>query len=300
MFEIALKLIPVILIFLLGYMLKRMHVFKQEDGDLFLKIVFYLSLPALVILSVIRINLSPDFIYLPLIAILIIFITFILSFSTGKALRLPDESLGVFLTGTLIMNTNFLLPFFVAAYGEEGLARAAVFDFGNGFLAFTFVYYLACKYGQNDSSRKVLIRKFLLSPPLWSLFISIILNLSHARLPAVANHFLHLLGNMTIPLIMLSLGIYFQPKIRGSLPIFAAIFIRMFVGLLLGSIFAALFHLDGLNKSVVLISSAAPVGYNTLTFASMEKLDREFAADIVSFSLLIGIVFIPFLIAWLA
>jgi hypothetical protein len=66
--------------------------------------------------------------------------------------------------------------------------------------------------------------------------------------------------------------------------------------LLLGIAFINLFNLQGLSKIVVLIMSSAPAGINTLTYSSMENLDNEFAASVVSYSTLIGMVFIPVLI----
>lgn len=298
--EILIKIIPVILIFVLGYLLKRINLLSKDNGDLFLKLVFYISLPALILLSITNIQLTLDFIYLPIIAILIILVTYGIAFFIGKLFNLKKTSFGVFLVGSLIMNTGFTLPFFIAAYGEEGLARASLFDFGNGLLTFTFIFYLACKYGDNKRDSKTMIKKFLYSIPLWALMSAILLNLLNIQIPNLGINFFQLLGNMTIPLIMLSLGIYFSPKIVKLSALSSVIFIRMFVGLLLGFLFVYLFNLEGLNKIIVLISASAPVGYNTLTFASMEKLDKEFAASIVSYSILIGIIFIPLLISLLS
>lgn len=298
--EILIKIIPVMLIFVLGYVLKRINLLNKKNGDLFLKLVFYVSLPALILLSVTNIQLSFDFIYLPIIAMLIILVTYVIAYFTGKLFNLKKPSFGVFLVGSLIMNIGFTLPFFIAAYGEEGLARASLFDFGNGLLVFTFVFYLACKYGNNKRDSKAMIKKFLYSPPLWALTTAIVLNLVNVKIPNMGMNFFQLLSNMTIPLIMLSLGIYFSPKIVKLGALSSVIFIRMFIGLLLGFLFVYLFNLDGLNKIIVLIGASTPVGYNTLTFASMEKLDKEFAASIISYSILIGIIFIPLLIFLMA
>lgn len=295
--EVVLKITPVILIFILGYVLKRINLLKKEDGDLLLKIVFYISLPALIFLSVTSINLSFEFIYLPIIAVLIIFITFFVSLVYGRMiLHLPNFSLGVFLIGSMIMNIGFNLPFFIAAYGEEGLARASIFDFGNAFLVLTFIYYLACRYGNQKSNFKMMVKKFILLPPIWALIISIMFNLTGVQTPNLIGNFFHMIGNLTIPLIMLSLGIYFNVKIVKFPALSSAIVIRMLFGLLLGFTFSKIFALEGMNRLIVIIAAAAPVGYNTLVFASLENLDKEFAASLVSFSILIGIFFIPFLI----
>ena len=131
---LLLKILPIILIFFLGNILKRVRLFKKEDGDRFLSLVFYVSLPALILLSITEINLSFEFIYLPICAVLIIFGTYGVALLGSKFFHLDKKSYAVFLIGSTIINTGFTLPFFIAAYGDEGLARASMFDLGNGFL----------------------------------------------------------------------------------------------------------------------------------------------------------------------
>ena len=288
------KVLPVILIFVLGYILKRANFFRKEHGDLFLKIVFYITVPALLLLSLPEIELSWEFIYLPLAPIFIVFVTYFLSGFVGRLLKLKQTTMGVVLVGTLIMNIGFTLPFFIAAYGEEGLIRALMFDFTNASLTFTFVYYLACKHGAGRSSSS--IKRVLTSTPMWAMLIGIILNLTNLSLPDVFNNLFAILGNLMVPLLMLALGIYFCPRIVYALPLTASLIIRMGVGLGLGFLFVAHFDIEGLNRSIILVGSAAPIGYNTLTYSSIEKMDQEFAASLVSISIMVGIIFIPFLI----
>ncbi len=235
--------------------------------------------------------------FIPLTAILISFITFIISFFVGKKLlHLEGGSLGVFLIGTIIMNTGFTLPFVIAAYGNEGIARTYLFSLGNGLTSYAFAYYLAIKYGSGKGNLKTVMKKFLLSPPLISLILAIILNLNNIKIPSIADNFLQGLGVILTPLTLLALGIYFSPRIIKMKSIFSGIFIRMFFGLALGFMFVKIFNLEGLNRLFILISSAAPIGYNTLTFSSLENLDNEFAASLVSISILIGLIYTPILI----
>ena len=69
-----------------------------------------------------------------------------------------------------------------------------IFDFGNGLLAFTFVFYLACKYGNNKRDSKAMIKKIFYSPPLWALIIAIILNLIKIEIPNIGMDFFKILG----------------------------------------------------------------------------------------------------------
>jgi len=294
--SIILKIIPVVLIFLLGYALKRLKVLKKEDGDLFLIVVYHVALPALIIISIADTELRPEFIYLPVSAILVALATLLISFWMGKVLRLPQATFGTFVIGSMIMNIGFTLPFFITAYGKQGLARITMFDFGNMAIIFTFIYWLACRYGAGDIDKKVMVKKLLLVPPMWALVVAVALNLMKVPIPFFVNDFLQMVGWMMTPLVMLSLGLYFSPRMVRMGPVLSATFIRMILGFAFGSLLANLFGLEGLNKSIVMIGSAAPVGYTTLTFSYLEKLDKEFAASLISFSIIMGLIFIPLLL----
>ncbi|QQG38914.1 MAG: AEC family transporter [Candidatus Woesearchaeota archaeon] len=293
---ILLKIFPVILIFILGYFLKKGKLLSKENADLFLKMNYYIALPSLLLVTVTNIKLDFEFVYLPIIAILVVLLIFCVSWFVGKKVfNLENKTLGVFLVGTMIMNMGIVYPFIIAAYGNEGIVRASLFDLGNGLMAYTFVYYFACRYGSNKSNSRVMIKKFLLSMPLVALFLGIVLNLLSLKLPSFLNESFSILGAMVIPLIMLSLGIYFTPKLIKLKPLISGLVIRMGLGLVLGLIFVKIFNFDQLTSLVVLISSAAPIGYNTLTFSALENLDKEFAASLVSASIFLGIIYIPLL-----
>jgi len=296
MIEILFKILPILLISIIGYLLKVFKIFTKDHADIFLKLVFYIAIPALILISFSNVQLHTKYALLPVSSAIIILTIYLISSLAGKLFKLPRQSFGTFLVGTMILNTGFLLPYIIAVYGDEGLARILIFDFSNGFLAYTFVYFIACKYGMNGYNKKHLLKKFIFATPFWGLTFGIIINLSDFKIPDIAYNLLEQLGNLTIPLLMLSIGIYFTPKAVKVFPMLTAILIRSGVGLLLGYFSVLIFGFEGLTKSIVLIASAAPIGFNTLTYASMEKLDKEFAASMVSYSILLGLIFIPVLI----
>ncbi len=291
------KIIPIILIFFLGYFLKKVKLFKKEAGEILLKVVFYVSMPALVFRSVSQVQLSFKFIYLPLIAVSVFFATYFIALCIGKKLKLSPQTLGTFLLGSMIMNTGFSLPFIYSAFGDDGAASVAIFDFGNALLVLTFGYYIAMKYGKAENA-KIDLRKFFLLPPIWGLILGLIFNLVKIPVPEIADNFFQNVGITTIPLIMLSIGIFFSPKVKNIGRLLTVIFIRTGIGLVLGFALASIFDLQGFIRTIVIICSGAPVGYNTLVFSSLENLDKEFAANLVSISILCGIIYIPVLLLY--
>ena len=292
------KVIPIIIIFFLGYFLKKIKLFGSSTADTLLKIVFYVTLPALTFFSGSTAILTLKFFYLPIIAIAVVLIIFSVSFPLSKKFNLPKATQGTFIVGTLIMNTGFTLPFVLAAYGNQGLAIYTIFDFGNTLMIFTFAYYFAIKYGNKENS-KIQIKKFLLLPPIWGLILGITYNLLKFELHPTAINFLEIVGKPTIFLVILSLGIYFSPKVTNLGKMLTVFSLRIGLGMTLGLLAVNLFNIEGIMRTLVVLFCGAPVGYNTLIFASLEELDKEFAASLVSISLLLGIIYVPILIYFL-
>ncbi len=140
-------------------------------------------------------------------------VSYVIAHTTGKLFNVKQETFGVFLIGSMMINIGFTLPFIMATYGQDGLARLFLFNLGNTILIFTFVYYLACIYGNNSNHSRNMSKKILQSPPLWAIIIAILLNILNISIPNAGIQLFELLGSMIIPLVMLSLGIYFSPKI---------------------------------------------------------------------------------------
>lgn len=290
------KILPVILVFFLGFFLRKRKILDTRDADALLKIFFHISVPALIFISVARMKFSVELLWLPIIPVLVVFSNYFVARFGARFFKLDDPSLGTFIVGTLIMNTGFIFPFMLALRGEEGLAQAALFDLGHNAVLFTFVYVVACKYGGNSDGRSAMIGKLFTSPPLLALVLAVALNFCQVRLPDTIIQFLGTLGYMAMPLVMLTLGIYFTPKPYKVLPVFSAVFIRVAMGLAVAYLFVTVLDLKGLTRTVVLVCSAAPSGVTTLVFSSVEKLDKEFAASVVSYSLLVALVLTPVLL----
>ncbi len=159
--DVLMKILPILVIAVFGYILRILKVLKTEHGDVLLKLVYFVSLPALILTSVPYINLDAQFALLPISSALIITLIYFIASFFGRKLKLERKTLGVFLVGSMILNNGFMIPFIVAAYGAEGLGRLLIFDLSNGILAFTWVYYLACKHGDRNNDRKTMIKKFV-------------------------------------------------------------------------------------------------------------------------------------------
>lgn len=299
MTDVFVKLSPIILIYLLGILLRRTGVVGKEDGALFLRLVFYAAIPALILKSVPAVRITPDIAFLPLVAALVVLGTFAAAYAACRRWSTERPVFGVALVGSMIMNTSFVLPFMLVIYGNEGFATAVVFDIGNGLLVASVVFYVACRYGKDGGGTWNAVRRVALAPPLWAFSVGLFLNFAGITVHPVLESFLTLVGNLMIPLVMLSLGIYFSPRLVRPPLLVTVLAIRSIGGFVLALLLSSLFGLEGLTRSVVLVCGAAPVGFNTLVFSSIAKLDVDFAASLLSTSIALGIVLLPILMVFL-
>ncbi len=290
---------PIISLFVIGVVLRQVNLFDQDDANILIKLAFYVSLPALILKTIPAIEISVDYLYLPLVAVLTILVMFVTSSLVLSFLNFEEKTRGVFIIGTMILNLGFNVPFVLAAYGLEGFARASFLDIGNIFLTLSLTYYIAQKHGSELESPSFFNRKLISSPPLIALILGITINLLQFTFDPLIIDIFDLLGALLTPLLMISIGVYFNPRFQNLLPAVSVVGIRMGLGLILGILAVIVLNLDDLSNKIIIISTAAPVGFNTLTFASLEDLDREFAANVLSISIPAGICTITLLLAFL-
>jgi len=296
MFDILVKLTPIILTYVLGIILRRVGVLKQDDGAVLLKIVFYIALPALILLSIPDVEVTGELLVLPVIAVIIIFTSFSIAYLVFRRFVRQRSVFGVALVGSMIVNTGFIYPFALLAYGTEGFARTVIYDFGNATVVLTLVYYIACRYGENGQGSIGAIKRVLMSPPLWALATGFVLNAADITIHPHIRTFLSSVGNLMIPLVMLALGVYFSPRLVRWPLLVAVLVIRSGIGLLVALVLVSVFGLEGTTRSIVLICGASPVGYNTLVFSSIARLEVDFAASLLSTSIFLAILYLPLLL----
>ncbi len=291
-----LKILVIISVALIGFLLKKVGILSKKDGEIILsKLVFNLVLPVAIFLSLSQSSLSWSLVYLPISALVIILICFAVSWLYTGAIKLNNKTKGTFIIGTMLMNTSAVaFPFFQLIYGNEGFGRVAIFDFAGAFLGFSLVYFLAVYYGNSEKKNiRASLIKIIKTPVIWALLLGIGVNLLGFSLPIFLKETLDLIAMPITPLFLISLGLYFEPKLDKIKQLFPAIFIRFGVGLAAGLLMVKIFNLEGLNRAVVLISSVAPSAYLTLIYSVKEKLDEDFAASLVAVSVVVGLIMIP-------
>lgn len=293
MAEPLLRAVPVFALIGAGIALRRAGVLDRAFGHTLMRLVFYLLLPALLFVV-----LAEGEIDLRLARMMAAGPLFLLGSMLGGlivavVLKLPRPTRGTLLATSGIMMGAFNFPLLLLLWGPGGLGNAALtrgvmVDVGNALMSVTLVQYIAARHGSGGGSGLAGLRSLLTTPLLWSTLGGVAVSRlgGPSVLPEPVWQSVHLVSQATIPLILIGLGVFleFERNVGATAVLGAAC--RVGVGLLCGYGVSALLGLTGLERSVVLVMSAAPSGSSALVFSSRYDLDPECAARIISLSVL--------------
>ncbi len=289
-----LKLLPVLLAFLAGWGGRRLGWLQRRHADILLASTLWIGLPAIVLGSISNLRLDPQLTGLPLLAMLMVLLFWPLSRLCAGLLRLPPKRRVVMMMAMMIMNLAVTYPFVRAFWGAEGLALLTLFDFGHSLLVITLVYGIAAWYGQGGDAR-LMLRSLLRFPPLPALALALLLNLSGIGLWLPLAELLISLGGGWMLLVLVALGICVEKPGNWTPELWLAVAGRSLGGAAVGLLLATLFGLEELMLAIVVLGAGAPVGFNTLVFASRQQLDKQFATELVTLSIIFGLAWLPLL-----
>ncbi|OWJ91562.1 transporter [Pseudomonas sp. A46] len=186
---------------------------------------------------------------------------------------------------------NMGLPIALYAFGEKGLALAVAF-----FLVLSVGHFsLGLALSGTERSPK----KLLANPIIISLALAVPLVIWDLELPRWLANTIGLLGGMTIPLMLLTLGVSLA-SIRvhhlGSGMILGAL--RILCGAALGWTVGWGLGLSPLAQAVLVMQASMPVAVFNYLFAVRAGRSPEAVASLVMCSTLLSFALIPLLLAW--
>jgi predicted permease len=287
-----------IAVFIGGVSCRALGWFGKVHAERLAALVFSVSLPATILVSLDRMTWSAQAWRLPLAACLVTGLMLLSSWSIAQLLRLPRATQGGLLLGTGCINSvYFAYPVALATLGDHGLAQAILFDLGQTTLTLTVIYALALWHGVGAAEPRSMMIRFAASPPLWALGGSLTLTALSLHLPLWLRDGLIPLHLTTTPLASLVLGLSISfSVIRRCFPLaLLGVAMRMGGGLFLGYVVAGLLNLDGMERAVVILVSAMPSAVTAVIFAAEAELDEDLVTSIVALSICVGVAMLPWL-----
>jgi len=204
-----------------------------------------------------------------------------------RILKLPAHS---YLPALMFPNTgNMGLPLALFAFGESGLALAIIFFVVSATLQFTV--------GVGIASGSADLRRLLRMPLLHAVALSLVFLATGWPMPLWLDNTLDLLGGLTIPLMLVALGVSLsQLKVRSLHLALGLSVLRVLSGFLIGYAASWAFGLEGVARGVVILQSSLPVAVFNYLFAKLYNRAPEEVAGLVVVSTLLSFATLPLLL----
>ncbi|MGF1625939.1 MAG: AEC family transporter [Alphaproteobacteria bacterium] len=207
-------------------------------------------------------------------------------------LKLLRLSLSAYLPALAFSNAgNMGLPLCLFAFGEQGLALAIIYFSITAVLNFTVGVGLAA----GTMSLVQLVR----TPILWAVGISIAVVMTGYQTPLWAARTIDLVGQVTIPLMLLTLGVSLAGlglRNLGRSVVLAVL--RLAIGFAVGIAVVWALDMDRVEGGVLIIQAAMPVAVFNYLFAQRYAREPADVAGMVLVSTIISFLTLPVLLAF--
>ena len=282
--EIFNVIAPVFCCALIGYIWGRSK--ADYPTDFVSEMVFKIAAPCLIISSIGQVALSAEAFWEMAIATLMVLL--LISFISIVIIKLLAHDWRIFYVSMAFPNVgNLGLPLSLFAFGEEGLALAVAY-----FMVISIAHF---SLGMAVATGEPLkLSTFVSNPIMWSILIAVILVSGSYSLPNWVVNSVGLIGNMTIPLMLITLGVSLA-SIKVSQWHKGALysFLRIGLGGAVAFFVAELLGLEGAAKGVLILQGIMPVAVFNYLFAIKSGKNVEVIASMVMISTLLVMLILP-------
>ncbi|KZX11172.1 AEC family transporter [Methanobrevibacter filiformis] len=291
-------IISILVMVLLGYFLKRIKLLEFSDVGKLNNLVIYVAMPAMIFMALYTSNIGflPKLAVMPLLGITTGTITGILAFTVltiAKFSKIKKWSTVITVT---LGNTAFLgFPVIIGVLGQTGLIRAIFYDIASLLTFLSLSIILMINFG---GELKEVIKKIIGFPTLWAVILGISLNFFSIPIGAVLTNVLTYIGQATIPLVMITLGLSLDFKsLTENIKIASfASFFKLVVSPIIGFFVALAIGLSGLEYHVAIIEAAMSSGMLNLVLAITYDLDVKLTSNCLFITILFSFITLPIIL----
>lgn len=282
----------------IGYALKSAGFIQEQDGKSLSKFLMHTTFPALVFSTMIRVNITWNLIYLPLIAM---FFGMFLSFSAFHLFKNTEpENRGVMTIGSAGFNLGiFAYPLIEGIFGLQGLTYAIMFDLGNSVVNFFVNYGMGNYFSRGPKKDHIaahIFKRIISLPPLQAMVLGVVVNVLGIKFSTFALDLISTIASGNKSIVLLLMGIYFSVRLskKTYFRVFQVLSLRYAMGFLVGGICFYLLPFDVGFRNLLLLCLILPVGMTVITYSDELNLNTPLAASLVNISLVIS-----FAIMWI-
>ncbi len=284
----------------------------KEVRDSISKLVFYFTLPALIITTFSTMNLTKEIMVNGIWIIVFTNIAILLFYFFGKfsslLFKLKNQKASVHTVHTMFGNIVYLgFPLIAALYPQkESMLFAALYYFVSTYILWSIGIIIITN--RKDAKLSDLLKN-LFNPNTLAFAIGIFMMLTNVRFPIIVNDALSLLGKVTSPISMIYIGsMLAHTNIRGLMKRFDLIglsinklllipIIMLFIIKLFGMFFTI--ELSQMAKSIIILQCATPCMTLVVIIIKQYGSDDEMAAENVFVTTILSLFTLP-LMFWLS
>lgn len=298
MLDVLIRAGSFVAIIILGFLLKKIALFKDSDFSVLSNIVLKITLPAAVVTNFANKDLDMSMFALTLLAVgcgvMYILLGFLINLRNSKeqrafeVLNLPGYNIGC-----------FALPFVQSFLGPTGVIATCLFDVGNSIICLGGAFSIAviAKEGGKFSVKQIL-KTLSKSVPFLFFFSMPILCLLHIPIPEPITTLAGIIGNANAFLAMFMIGVGF--KLSADKSQLGKILRIIVIRFAMAAIFALFFYFllpfsQEVRKALVLLVFS-PIGSAVPPFTGELKSDVGLSSAINSISIICSVIFMVILL----
>lgn len=279
-------LTPVLVCVFIGWAWARIG--KHYDTSMISALVMNVGAPCLIVSTLGNVELPQETLLDVCGLHLLIFI--LTALSAWLLIRITDRPQRVYFASLVFPNVgNMGLPLCMLAFGQTGLALALGWFMLNSVLHFSV--------GMTLVSGEKALRQLFTNPIIISVFLALALVFGQWRLPDVVQQSTTLIGGLTIPLMLITLGVSLaRLKVTHLSDALLFSVARLGLGFVIAWGVCEVFAIDGILRGVVLIQSSMPVAVFNYLFAERYQQGPEQVAGMVVVSTVLAFLCLPILL----
>lgn len=297
--------ILIISLLFFGKFLRIIDAFPENTSQVLNQFVIYVSLPALVLLTVPKLEFTADLIITAVVPWIVLFFSAALLILFSNIFKWPRNTLGALLLIVPLGNTSFIgVPMVRAFYGDDPVVYALIYDQLGTFLALAIYGSVVLALFNKDNkfevkhiSGKDILVKIILFPPFISLVIAIFLHF--IDLPIIYFQLLKPIAMTLLPVVMIAVGFQLVLKIEYDkiMPFIVGLSIKMFIAPALVLLLFILIGFKGTIYQVTVFEAAMPPMITAGALAIMAGLSPKLTASMLAYGLLLSFISLPFFYA---
>lgn len=292
MLDIIMRAGSFISIILMGYLLKKIGFFKQEDFTVLSKITIRITLPCAIITSFAGKTIDPGLLSLAFIAIGCGVVYIVTGYMINRKhnrdqqafemLNLPGYNIG-----------TFVIPFAQSFLGAMGVIAVSLFDTGNAVICLGGAFSIAAmvKDGGGFSAKRI-VKALVRSVPFMTYMTMLLLNLLKLQVPGFVMSVAGIGSNANAFMAMLMIGVGFKLELGDKKQvgtIMKLLSIRYSLATAFALIFYFLLPFELEVRQALVILAFSPIGSAVPGFTEQLKGDVGLSSALNSFAMVISI-----------